>query len=370
MTQENMTEIWPLSVTLERDGIRLEPLALAHESGLREAAADGELWNIRVTSVPEPSKTREYIETALKMREQGNRLAFAVIDIATSKVLGSTSYHDIISAVKRVEIGYTWYRKSVQRSHVNTACKLMLMQHAFETLQCPVVGWRTDIFNFASQRAIEKLGAKREGVLLSHAARRDGSVRDTVMYSMLASDWPEKKTKLDARMFAKGSTPASVTRESKISLVPVTKDNLLPLLRMSPGTVGERMVATNAVSIAQAAHNPNAWPRAVMVGDIPVGFVMLLDPTINPEAALADEEDLTALYVWRLMIDFKFHGLGFGKQVMEQVIARALSTPTIDKITLSYVMREGSAKPFYESCGFVETGKIEDGEMKMVRLLR
>ena len=183
-------------VTLRDRGIRLEPLALHHEDGLRAAAADGELWKIRVTSVPEPQDTRTYIETALKMRDDGNRFAFAVVQESTGKVLGSTSFHDILPTVKRVEIGYTWYGKSVQRSHVNTTAKLLMMGHAFDTLGCHVVGWRTDNYNFASQRAIERLGAKKDGVIRGHALRRDGTIRDTVMYSMRAGEWPEAKAQL------------------------------------------------------------------------------------------------------------------------------------------------------------------------------
>ncbi|ROR41706.1 GNAT family protein [Diaphorobacter sp. C33] len=183
-------------VTLRQSGLRLEPLALAHEAGLAAAAADGELWRLRVTSVPEPQDTRAYIETALRMRDEGNRFAFAVLDDATGRVLGTTSYHDILPAVKRVEIGYTWYRQSVQRTHVNTTAKLMMMGHAFDTLGCHVVGWRTDNFNFASQRAIERLGAKKDGVIRGHALRRDGTIRDTVMYSMRSGEWPEARAQL------------------------------------------------------------------------------------------------------------------------------------------------------------------------------
>ena len=183
-------------VTLTARGITLLPLALAHEAGLRVAAADGELWNIRVTSVPEPENTRQYIEDALAMREAGNRFAFAVTETDTGKVLGCTSFHDIVPAVKRVEIGYTWYAKSVQRSHVNTTCKLLLLTHAFEALGCHVVGWRTDNFNFASQAAIERLGAKKDGVIRGHALRRDGTIRDTVMYSLRSGEWPEVKAQL------------------------------------------------------------------------------------------------------------------------------------------------------------------------------
>ena len=183
-------------VTLSDRGIQLVPLTLDHEAGLRAAAADGELWRLRITSVPEPEQTGQYIRDALAMREAGNRFAFAVLDAATGTVLGSSSYHDILANVKRVEIGYTWYAKRCQRTHVNTTCKLLLMGHAFDTLGCHVVGWRTDNFNFDSQNAIERLGAKKDGVIRGHAIRRDGTIRDTVMYSMRSGEWPEAKAQL------------------------------------------------------------------------------------------------------------------------------------------------------------------------------
>ena len=189
-----MSFVQPL--VMRHNGVRLEPLALSHEDGLRAAAADGELWKLRITSVPEPHETRAYIETELKMRADGNRFAFAVVDDATGTVLGTTSYHDILPAVKRVEIGWTWYRKSAQRSHVNTTAKLLMMGHAFDQLGCNVVGWRTDNYNFASQRAIERLGAKKDGVIRGHALRRDGTIRDTVMYSMRSGEWPEARAQL------------------------------------------------------------------------------------------------------------------------------------------------------------------------------
>jgi RimJ/RimL family protein N-acetyltransferase len=184
-------------VTLEANGVRLEPLALSHAEGLRGAAADGQLWTLRITSVPEPRDVEGYILDAL---DTPNRLPFAVIDAATGAVLGTTSYHDIVPAVDRVEIGWTWYAKSVQRSHVNTSCKLMLLGHAFDTLGCAVVGLRTDNFNHASQTAIERLGAKKDGVLRHHHPRRDGTVRDTVLYSILRGEWPEIKTQLLYRL--------------------------------------------------------------------------------------------------------------------------------------------------------------------------
>jgi RimJ/RimL family protein N-acetyltransferase len=183
-------------VTLAARGVELVPLALVHESGLRAAAADGALWKLRITSVPEPEQTRKYIEDALAMREAGNRFAFAVLETATGTVLGSTSYHDIVPALQRVEIGWTWYARRCQRTHINTTCKLLMMTHAFETLGSYVVGWRTDNFNFASQAAIERLGAKKDGVLRGHALRRDGTIRDTVMYSMRSGEWPEAKAQL------------------------------------------------------------------------------------------------------------------------------------------------------------------------------
>ena len=183
-------------VTLSGRGLTLVPLALAHEAGLRAAAADGELWNIRVTSVPEPEQTRQYIEDALAMREAGNRLAFAVLDSQSGTVLGSSSYHDILPSVKRLEIGYTWYARRCQRTHINTTCKLLLLSHAFDTLGCNVVGWRTDNFNHASQRAIERLGARKDGVIRGHGLRRDGTIRDTVMYSLRSGEWPEVRAQL------------------------------------------------------------------------------------------------------------------------------------------------------------------------------
>lgn len=191
---------WPEEVALSGHGVSLLPMTLAHENGLKAAAADGELWRIRVTSVPEPNETLTYIETALAGKQAGQRLPFVVVDDLSGDILGSTSYHDILPAVRRLEIGYTWYAKRVQRTHVNTVCKLLLMTHAFETLHSNVIGWRTDNFNFASQRAIERLGAKKDGVIRGHALRRDGTIRDTVMYSLHAAEWGEVKAHLLAQL--------------------------------------------------------------------------------------------------------------------------------------------------------------------------
>lgn len=190
-----MIDVQP--VTLRANGVRLEPLAARHADGLRAAASDGQLWQLRVTSVPAPEQVAAYIDGALATP---NRLAFAVVDEADGRVLGSTSYHDIVAAIDRVEIGWTWYARAAQRSHVNSSCKLMLLAHAFDTLGCAVVGLRTDNFNYASQQAIERLGARKDGVLRHHHLRRDGSVRDTVMYSIVRGEWPEIRAQLADRL--------------------------------------------------------------------------------------------------------------------------------------------------------------------------
>jgi RimJ/RimL family protein N-acetyltransferase len=190
----------PTPVTLAGHGVRLEPLTADHHDGLVAAARDGRLWELWFTSVPEPARAAEYITDALAGQHAGHMLPWAVRDLASGTIVGSTRYHDIVTEVDRVEIGYTWYSASRQRSHVNSACKLLLMTHAFETLGCQVVGFRTDNFNFRSQRAIEALGARKDGVLRHHFRRRDGSVRDSVMYSVLVGEWPAVRRNLEWRL--------------------------------------------------------------------------------------------------------------------------------------------------------------------------
>lgn len=187
-------------VTLEGFGVRLEPLGHEHEPGLAAAASDGELWKLWFTSVPEPADTHGYVDAALEGQRAGHMLAWAVRELATNTIAGSTRYHDIVPAIDRVEIGYTWYAKRWQKTSVNTACKLLLLTHAFVSLGCGVVGLRTDNFNFGSQRAIEALGAKKDGVIRHHHPRRDGTVRDTVIYSILAAEWPDVKRHLELRL--------------------------------------------------------------------------------------------------------------------------------------------------------------------------
>lgn len=193
-------------ITLEGHGIRLEPLTLEHEADLSAAAADGELWNLWFTSVPKLEETKTYIETALAGYQAGHMLPWAVRELTTGKIVGSTRYHDVVANIDRVEIGYTWYAKSWQKSHVNTVCKLLLLAHAFDTLGCKVVGLRTDNFNLNSQKAIEGLGAKKDGVLRHHTIRRDGSVRDSVMYSILVTEWLSVKKHLQFRLSRHGMT--------------------------------------------------------------------------------------------------------------------------------------------------------------------
>jgi len=186
--------------TLEGYGMRLEPLTLDHHDGLEAASADGRLWELWFTSVPEPDKVAAYIATALDGQAKGHMLPWVVRELETDTIAGTTRYHDIVAEIDRVEIGYTWYAKRWQRTHVNTACKLLLFEHAFDTLGCKVVGLRTDNFNLASQRAIERLGAKRDGILRHHQARRDGTVRDSYMYTVLLSEWPDVRRHLRLRL--------------------------------------------------------------------------------------------------------------------------------------------------------------------------
>ena len=192
--------IAPKPVTLEGHGVRLEPLEKRHAEGLEAAAGDGRLWELWFTSVPDPGRAGAYIDAALAGQQAGHMLPWAVRELAGGTLVGSTRYHDIVAEADRVEIGYTWYAASRQRSHINSACKLLLFANAFDKLGCKVVGLRTDNFNFRSQRAIEALGAKKDGVIRHHAPRRNGTIRDTVMYSVLAHEWPDVRRHLELRL--------------------------------------------------------------------------------------------------------------------------------------------------------------------------
>ncbi len=196
--------IHPQPQALAGYGVRLEPLEPEHADGLRQAATDGALWELWYTSVPTPDAVEQYIGVALAGQREGKMLSWAVRELSTGLIVGSTRYHDIVPEIDRVEIGYTWYGAQWQRTFVNAACKLLLLHHAFEDLRCQVVGFRTDGINFTSQRAIENLGAHRDGTLRHHQVRRDGTARDTVMYSILVHEWPDVARHLRDRLRRRG----------------------------------------------------------------------------------------------------------------------------------------------------------------------
>lgn len=185
---------------LESAYVTLEPLALDHVEALERAAADGELWDLWFTSVPRPGLMTAYVEAALRGQEEGRMCPWAVRENGTGEIVGSTRYYDIVSDPSRVAIGYTWYARRWQRSHVNTACKHLLLANAFQQVGAVAVEFHTDAYNQDSQRAIERLGAKREGVLRAHKRRNDGSLRDTVCYSILATEWPDVDKWLQSRL--------------------------------------------------------------------------------------------------------------------------------------------------------------------------
>jgi len=191
---------WLEPVTLSGSSVRLELLDRRHESDLIDAVRDGELWRLWYTTVPEPEKMSAEIDRRLRLNTAGSMLPFAVIDLATGKAVGMTTYMNADAINKRVEIGATWYRRSVQRTDVNTQCKLLLLTHAFERLDCIGVEFRTHFFNHASRRGIERLGAKLDGILRSHQRATDGTLRDTCVYSIIASEWPTVKSHLNFQL--------------------------------------------------------------------------------------------------------------------------------------------------------------------------
>jgi RimJ/RimL family protein N-acetyltransferase len=193
-----MSQLSPL--VLQDDHVALEPLHLDHAPALEAAAADGELWNLWFTSVPPPGQARSYVEKALQGQAGGAMLPFAIREKSSGTIVGTTRYYDYVAELPRLAIGYTWYAKSWQKSHLNTACKRLLLRHAFESLNCVAVEIHTDSRNLDSQRAIERLGAQREGVLRAHKRRPDGSLRDTVCYSVIAGEWPDVDRWLGLRL--------------------------------------------------------------------------------------------------------------------------------------------------------------------------
>ncbi|MDQ7994358.1 MAG: GNAT family protein [Luteibacter sp.] len=187
-------------VRLENPYVSLEPLQLAHIEPLERAAADGDLWKLWFTSVPAPGRMTDYVEAALRGQEEGRMSPWAIRENASGEIVGSTRYYDIVNDPSRLAIGYTWYARRWQRSHVNTASKHLLLSNAFQNVGAVAVEFHTDAYNQDSQRAIEKLGARREGVLRAHKRRPDGSLRDTVCYSILATEWPDVDKWLELRL--------------------------------------------------------------------------------------------------------------------------------------------------------------------------
>lgn len=189
-------EPWPDVVTLAGAHARLEPLQAEHGPALAEASADGELSRLWYTKVPAPEAMEAEIERRLGLRAKGSMLPFVVIRQSDQQPVGMTSYMNIDAENRRVEIGSTWYARSVQRTPLNTECKFMLLRHAFESLDCIAVEWRTHFMNHQSRRAIERLGAKLDGILRNHVRASDGSLRDTCVYSVIASEWPAVRSHL------------------------------------------------------------------------------------------------------------------------------------------------------------------------------
>lgn len=188
--------VWPGRFSVEGDHVSVVPLAMEHHDDLVEAAADGELHRLWYTKVPEPENIRAEIARRLELQTVGSMLPFAVIERASGKAVGMTTYMNIDAANRRLEIGATWYRQSAQRSSLNTECKLLLLQHAFEKLDCICVEFRTHFMNLQSRRAIERLGAKLDGILRSNMIMANGTIRDTAVYSIIASEWPAVKANL------------------------------------------------------------------------------------------------------------------------------------------------------------------------------
>lgn len=191
---------WLNKVELKNKQVKLEPLKLAHVDGLTEAVKDGELWKLWYTSAPEPQKVEQYIIKALEEFDNGNSLPFVIIKIDNNQIIGTTRFMQLDSISKRLEIGTTWYAKSYQRTGINTQCKFMLLEYAFETLNCIAVEFRTHWHNMESRKAIERLGAKQDGVLRNHTIDRTGNLRDTVVFSILNSEWKTVKQSLEFKI--------------------------------------------------------------------------------------------------------------------------------------------------------------------------
>jgi RimJ/RimL family protein N-acetyltransferase len=198
--QPTQTVPWLEPVVLENDVVGLVPLDPSHESALIDAASDGRLWEIWYTTIPQPDEMRAEIERRLRLQREASMLPFTIIEARSGRIVGQTAYMNIDAQSRRLEIGSTWYAQSAQRTAINTASKLLLLTHAFEMLCCIAVEFRTSSFNLQSRRAIERLGAKCDGILRHHTYHRNGTLRDTVVYSIIAAEWPGVRANLTGRL--------------------------------------------------------------------------------------------------------------------------------------------------------------------------
>lgn len=325
--------ITPHPITLERPGVRLEPLTADHRDDLAAATADGKLWELRFTSAPEPAKTDAYIATALAGQRDGHMLPWVVRELATGVIIGSTRYHDIVAAIDRVEIGYTWYARRWQRSHVNTTCKLMLLEHAFDTLGAKVVGLRTDGLNTVSQRAIEALGARKDGVLRHHQARRDGSARDSVMYSILATEWPDVRRRLENRLTRHQVRVETFRQEHQPAFAALNREWLVQYGLIEP-------------------HDEEQLddPFGHIIGPGGQIFVALLDGRVVGTCAAIPHRP-GAIELAKLAVDPAVRGRGIGHRLVDACLAFARTRGAASVVLLSN-SRLTDAIRLYESYGF------------------
>jgi N-acetyltransferase len=353
---------------IEGYGLRLEPLGLQHEVGLRVAAADGELWKLRYAGVTEPENMRRWIEEAIRQHTDRKRVPFAIVEMGTGRVLGTASYCEFKPHTQRIEIGELWLAQSMQRTWANTACHLLMLGCAFDALKAQCVGWRSDVLNNTAHAAFERLGARREGTVSHFAKRRDESVMDVVLHGMRHDEWLRHKPKLIERL-AKGATPPKLALPRFAPLRTLKPEQINALARLDPGAGKSRFVAANGITIANTLGHENAELMAILDGDAPVGLMLMYDPGNNPDEATKDGAAADTLVLWRLMVDFRYQGRGFGKAALEEFVRQATLRPSIHQMRLSHLPGEGSAAPLFEAFGFAYNGEQDGDELVMTRHL-
>jgi N-acetyltransferase len=353
---------------IEGYGLRLEPLSIDHEPSLRVAAADGELWKLRYVQVPEPEKLRRWIDQALRLYVDRKRVPFALIEISSGRVLGTASFCELMPQTHRLEIGELWVAQSMHRTWVNTACHLLMLGCAFDMLQAQCVGWRSDVLNNAAHAAFERLGARREGLLSQFMRRKDDSVADVVLHGMRLEDWPRLKARMVDRL-AKGAKPVRPPAPRFVPLRTLRPQQIDALAKLDPGAGKARFVVPNGVTIANTLAHENAVLIGILDADTPVGMLLLYDPANNPDEAQHDGAAADTLVLWRLMVDFRHQGKGFGKAAIEEFVRQATLRPSIHQLRLSHLPGEGSAGPLFEAFGFTYNGEQDGEELVMTRHL-